>query len=145
MEKGWSSRFHFKLRANTWKLPMWKVEAFMGPGKQQERSETYRDAKLYSTSVDNTRNQKQLTLKLQFLAGSKLNSTLVLYKKQTLHQNSFLRHSNCNTLSVERNKLEKSTFEFPSTAKSQTLGKLASMCVLNSTSSYRFLPFNTRQ
>ena len=78
-------------------------------------------------------------------SGSKLNSTLVQYKKETLHQNSLLCHTNCNILSVERNKLEKSTFEFPSVAKSQTLGKLALRCVLKLTSSYRFLPFNASQ
>ena len=144
LERGWSSRFHFKLRTNTWKLPMWKVEDFMGPGKQQERSKTYRDAKLCSKSVDNTRNQNKLTSSFSS-SGSKLHSTLVQYKKQTLNENSLLYHSNCNILSVERNKLEKSTFKFPSTAKSQTLGKLASRCVLKSTSSYRFLPFNTSQ
>ena len=135
LERGWSSRFHFKLRTNTWKLPMWKVEAFMGPGKQQERSKTYRDAKLCSTYVDNTRNQNKLLSSFSS-SGSKLNATLVQYKKQTGHQNSLLLNSNCNILSVERNKLEKSTFEFPSTAKSQTLGKLASRWVLKSTSSY---------
>ena len=67
LERRWSSRFHFKLRTNTWKLPMWKVEAYIGPGKQQERSKTYRDAMLCSISVDNTRNQNKLTFKLQFL------------------------------------------------------------------------------
>ena len=102
----------------------------MGPGKQQERSKTYRDAKLCSTSVDNTRNQNELTFKLSL--GSKLNSTLVQYKKQTLHQKSLLRYSNFNIRSVERNKLEKSTFEFPRTAKSQTLSKLTARCVLKS-------------
>ena len=144
LERGWSSRFHFQLRTNTWKLPVWKVEAFMGPGKQQERSKTYRDAQLCSTSVDNTRNQNELPLSFSS-SGSKLNSTLVQYKKQTLHQKSLLRYSNCNILSVERKKLEKSTFEFPSTSKSQTLGKLTSRCLLKSTSSYGFLPFNTSQ
>ena len=83
-----------------------------------------------------TRATKTNSLSSFSSSGSKLNSTLVQYKKQTLHQNSLLHHSNCNILSVERNKLEKSTFEFPSTAKSQTLGKLASRCVLKSTSSF---------
>ena len=32
-------------------------------------------------------------------SGSKLNSTLVQYKKKTLHQKSLLRYSNCNILS----------------------------------------------
>ena len=144
LERGWSSRFHFKLRTNTWKFPMWKVEAFMGPGKQQERSKSSRDAKLCSTSVDNTRSQKN-SLSSFSSSGSKLNSTLVQYKKQTLHQNSLLRHTNCKILSVERNKLEMSTFQFPSIAKSQTLVKLALRCVLKLTSSYRFLPFNASQ
>ena len=144
LERGWSSRFYLKLRTNTWKLPIWNVEAFIGPGKQQERFKIHRDAKLCSISVDNTRNQKNSLLSFSS-SGSKLNSTLVQYKRQTLHQQSLLRHSNCNILSVERNKLEKCTFEFPSTAKSQTLSKLASRCVLRSSSSYRFLPFNTSQ
>ena len=57
-----------------------------------------------------------------------------------------LRHCNCNILSVEeRNKLEKSTFEFPSIAKSQTLGILASRCVLKSTSSYSLDSFLSTQ
>ena len=51
------------LRTNTWKLPMWKMEAFIGPVKQQERFKTYRAAKLCSTSVGNTRNQNELTFK----------------------------------------------------------------------------------
>ena len=86
--------------------------------------------------------QETKTNSLSFSSsGLKLNSTLVQYKKQTLHQKSLLRYSNCNILSVERNKLEKSTFEFPSTAKSQTLGKLTARCILKSTSSYGFLPF----
>ena len=115
----------------------------MGPVKHQERSKTYRDAKLCSTSVDNARNQTNSLLSFSS-SGSKLNSTLVQYKKQTLHQKSLLRYSNCNILSVERNKLEKSTFEFPSTAKSQTLGKLTSRCILKSTINFLlrgFLPF----
>ena len=52
---------------DTMKLPMWKVEAFIGPGKQQEGSKTYSDAKLCSTSMDNTRTQNKLTFKLQIL------------------------------------------------------------------------------
>ena len=88
-----------------------------------------------------TREAKTNSLSSFSSSGSKLNSTLVQYKKQTLYENSLLHHSNCNILSVERNKLEKSTFEFPSTAKSQTLGKLTSRCILRSTSSYGFLPF----
>ena len=70
LERGWSLRFHFKLRTNTWKFPMWKVEAFMGPSKQQERSKAYRDAKLFSTSVDNTRNLNILGIKAKFHNGS---------------------------------------------------------------------------
>ena len=88
----------------------------MGPGKQQERSKTHRDAELCSTSVDNRRNQNELTFKLQFFG---IKAKFHIGSKQTLHQKSLLRYSNCNILSVERNKLEKSTFEFPSTAKSQ--------------------------
>ena len=52
--------------------------SFMGPGKQQERSKTHRDAKLCSTTVDNTRNQNKLTfssLSSFSSSGSKLNST----------------------------------------------------------------------
>ena len=103
LERGWSLKFHFKLRANTWKLPTWKVETFMAPSKQQERSKTYRDTKLCSTPVDRIRNQNISLLSFSS-ARSKLNSTWVQYKKQTLHQKSLLCQRNFNILSVEHGK-----------------------------------------
>ena len=137
LERGWSLKFHFKLRTNTWKLPTWKVEAFMGPNKQQERPKTYRDTKLCSTPVDSIRNQNISLLSFSS-AGSKLNSTWVQYKKQTsVKRVCYVK----GTLTFS----QRSTFEFPGTSKSQTLGKIASRCILKPTSSYSFLPFNTSQ
>ena len=141
---------------------MWKEEAFMGPSKQQERSKTYRDTKLCSTPMDSIRNQN-ISFSSFSSAGSKLNSTWVQYKKETLHQKSLLRQRNFNILSAEHGK--NSTFKFPGTSKSQTLVELASRCtlhrrgcltnslcdrecsrcILKSSSSYSFIPFNTNQ
>ena len=142
LKRGWSLKFHFKLRTNTWKLPTWKVEAFMGPSKQQERPKTYRDTKLCSTPVDSIRNQN-ISVSSFSSAGSKLNSTWDQCKKQTLHQKSLQRQRNFSILFAEHGK--SSTFKFAGTSKSQTLGKLASRCILKSTSSHSFLPFNTTQ
>ena len=72
----WSSRFHFKLRTNTWKLPMWKVEAFMGPvnNKKDPKLTEMQCCARYQWITQET---KTNSLSSFSSSGSKLNSTLV--------------------------------------------------------------------